>query len=76
VHSGYRTARHNELVGGARRSFHRYDIAGRHGVAADVVFERGTPAQWYAYFDARGAGGVGRYPGFVHVDTRTGRSRW
>jgi len=76
VHSGYRTKSHNERVGGAPRSFHRYDIGGREGVAADVTFRRGTPGQWYEYFSARGAGGVGSYPGFVHVDTRRDRARW
>jgi len=76
VHSGYRTAAHNRRVGGAPQSFHRYDIGGRWGVAADVTFATGTPAQWYEYFNARGAGGVGRYGTFVHVDNRRDRSRW
>ena len=74
--SGYRSPRHNEAVGGAPRSFHRYDIVGRQGVAADVHCARGTAAQWSAFLEEKSPGGLGKYPGFVHVDTRFGRARW
>lgn len=76
VHSGYRTAGHNRSVGGAVESFHRYDLSGRYGVAADVTFRTGSPSQWAAAAEQLQAGGVGRYATFVHVDNRRGRARW
>jgi uncharacterized protein YcbK (DUF882 family) len=76
VTSGYRSAAHNLAVGGAPQSFHRYDLAPGRGVAADVRCARGTPSKWAAFLDARGAGGLGTYRGFVHVDTRAGVERW
>ena len=75
VVSGHRSASHNSRVGGARDSYHLH-TPGRRGAAADLQFAGGTPAQWYAFFDRIGAGGVGRYSTFVHVDNRSGRARW
>lgn len=80
VHSGYRSEAHNDRVGGARFSKHRYD-ENPGQVAADVSFERGTPRQWARsarwrfrtkrIWNRRRRGGVGMYPnsGFVHVDS-------
>jgi uncharacterized protein YcbK (DUF882 family) len=76
VTSGYRSPEHNAAVGGAPRSFHRYELQPGRGVAADVRCARGGPREWAAFLDNRGAGGLGTYPNFVHVDTRAGSSRW
>lgn len=73
--SGFRTTQHNDHVGGAPRSFHLC-VPGRAGVAADVRFARGRPRDWYELLDRLGAGGLGLYDGYVHVDTRRVRARW
>lgn len=75
IHSGFRSAARNEAVGGAPDSRHRYD---RHPTspAADFSAATGGPRQWFDTLDRRGAGGLGLYGGFVHVDTRAGRVRW
>jgi uncharacterized protein YcbK (DUF882 family) len=75
VVSGYRSVRRNQEVGGARHSFH-LSRKGRAGAAADVRCERGSPADWYEFLDACGAGGLGLYRTHVHVDTRSVRARW
>lgn len=75
VTSGHRPQAYNDAHGGAPRSQHVYGEHG-YGVAADVRCERGTPADWYRYLDALGAGGVGLYASWVHVDNRPGRARW
>jgi len=75
VHSGWRSIERNELVGGARQSFH----LGRRApaaIAADVSFRSGSPRQWYAALDRLGPGGLGLYDTHVHVDNREGRARW
>ncbi len=76
VLSGHRSATHNLAVGGAVQSFHRYDLKPGRGVAADVRCSRGRPVDWHRFLDAIGAGGLGLYDGFVHVDTRRDRARW
>lgn len=80
VLSGYRHREYNRMIGGARFSQHIYDDSPG-SVAADVRFERGTPAQWarsarwrFAFkrkWNARKRGGVGRYDNaaFLHVDS-------
>lgn len=73
VHSGYRSEARNTAVGGAPRSYHRYDLRGWDEVAADVSFARGTPSRWASVAVARGAPGVGIYPTHVHVDNRQGQ---
>jgi uncharacterized protein YcbK (DUF882 family) len=73
--SGFRSARRNAQVSGARASFHMR-LRGRRGAAADVRCARGTPADWYDFLDRRGAPGLGRYSWGVHVDNRAGRARW
>jgi hypothetical protein len=78
VVSGHRHKAYNAGIGGASRGYHIYDFPGRGGkeVAADVVFARGTPAQWAAYARGLGRGGVGQYDrsGFCHVDNGPVRS--
>lgn len=76
ITSGYRTAIVNRRVGGASRSFHRYDLPRRWGVAADFTAARGRPSDWYTFLDRRGAGGLGLYDSFVHVDNRRVGARW
>lgn len=75
VMSGYRHRAYNARIGGARFSQHIYDDTPT-SVAADLIFSRGRPTQWAHAADKLGAGGVGTYPSFVHIDNRVGRARW
>lgn len=79
ITSGYRTAEHNAKVGGAKSSQH---LLGR---AADIQVADTPVEDVAAYAESLmpAWGGVGRYPvkagrakGWVHVDTRTNKSRW
>lgn len=82
ITSGYRTAAHNAAVGGSKSSQH---LLGR---AADFYVEGVDVAVVAAYAETLlpARGGIGRYPkdakhpkrstGWVHIDTRAGRSRW
>lgn len=79
ITSGYRTAAHNAVVGGAKSSQH---LLGR---AADIRVQGVSVEDVAAYAESLmpGWGGVGRYPvkagratGWVHVDTRANKSRW
>lgn len=71
--SGFRTEVYNRHIGGARKSQHTK------GTAADIVAIGIAPAElheailWLYDNDtivSRTLGGLGRYPGFVHVDIR------
>ena len=82
ITSGYRTAAHNAAVGGSKSSQH---LLGR---AADLWVEGTTVEAVAAYAESLlvNRGGIGRYPkdakhptrttGWVHIDTRPGKSRW
>ena len=79
ITSGYRTAAHNAVVGGAKSSQH---LLGR---AADIRVQGVSVEDVAAYAESLMPdwGGVGRYPvkagrtiGWVHVDTRQNKSRW
>jgi uncharacterized protein YcbK (DUF882 family) len=82
VLSGYRHELYNQQIHGARNSQHIYEHDFE-SVAADMRFQRGTPAQWAA--EAKrlrtkggGKGGIGVYPrsGFVHIDNRAYKADW
>lgn len=81
ITSGYRTVAYNKrkTVGGATYSQHIY------GRAADIQVSGTDVESVAAYAETllSGTGGIGRYPkksgrakGWVHIDTRTTKSRW
>ena len=82
ITSGYRTAARNAAVRGSKSSQH---LLGR---AADLWVEGTTVEAVAAYAESLlvNRGGIGRYPkdtkhptrttGWVHIDTRPGKSRW
>lgn len=73
VHSAYRCAVHNAQVGGAKDSMHM------RGIAADITTKAKSPAQLANLAETIHAfkmGGIGRYPGFTHVDVRGYNARW
>jgi uncharacterized protein YcbK (DUF882 family) len=76
VMSGYRHTAYNKKIGGAKFSQHIYDLHPG-SVAADLTFASGRPSEWaQAAEPLCESGGLGRYPGFVHVDNRDGKARW
>ncbi|MCP5535772.1 MAG: DUF882 domain-containing protein [Akkermansiaceae bacterium] len=74
--SAYRSPSYNAAVRGEPLSFHRINIA------TDVVFHGASPAHVasVARFlrDRKSGfvGGIGTYPGFVHIDTRGYKADW
>lgn len=70
ITSGYRCPAHNKAVGGAANSQHLY------GTAADIVVKGMSPATVADHAEVIGFGGIGRYAGFTHVDTRATKARW
>jgi hypothetical protein len=76
IMSGYRPTAYNTRIGGAKFSQHIYDLH-PDTVAADLTFERGRPSDWADAAESLcERGGLGRYPGFVHVDNRGTNARW
>lgn len=82
VLSGYRHELYNAAIGGARHSQHIYEHDFE-SVAADMRFERGSPAKWAASASMLrakhgGKGGIGVYPrsGFIHIDNRNYKADW
>lgn len=71
ISSGIRCTRHNANVGGVSNSQHLY------GIAADLQSGAG-PARMKAVAEAvmGNTGGIGLYGWGIHVDTRSGCSRW
>jgi len=71
INSGCRCAIHNENVGGSRKSQH---VQGR---AADITVADTEPDDVAAYAESIGAGGIGRYNTFTHIDSRSnGPAGW
>lgn len=68
--SGYRSPKYNAAIGGARLSQHMS------GMAADVIVDGFSAASVHdcvlglSRAGKLGVGGLGRYPGFTHVDIR------
>lgn len=73
--SGHRTPVRNREVGGAQHSWHVWEWHPGE-MAVDVVFERGTPREWYATADQLHPGGLGVYTTHIHIDNRSYRARW
>ena len=72
INSAYRTPSYNLKVGGVSNSQHTK------GTAADIVVKGISPKEvaQYAEFVLDEKGGIGLYDSFVHIDTRSARSRW
>lgn len=76
VNSGYRSVAYNKRIGGVKNSQHVI------GKAADITVKNKTPRQLAAIIEkliTAGTlrfGGIGVYPGFVHVDIRKNKARW
>ena len=72
ITSAFRTASHNNKVGGATYSQHCY------GKAADIKVSGVAPSKVAEYVETLmpNTGGIGRYSTFTHVDVRTTKSRW
>ena len=71
INSACRCESHNRSVGGSSGSQHKL------GRAVDIVVE-GVPAHVVQALveEELDMGGLGRYNGFTHIDTRHGRARW
>lgn len=82
VMSGFRTASYNRRIGGASRSFHVYTMHDGNDQAVDIICARGNPAVWASTANwirnhkMNGKGGLGIYPGFIHIDMRDYRANW
>lgn len=76
INSGYRTPAYNKKVGGKPKSQHLT------ASAADITAKSYTPKRLAAVVDRLikerkiWFGGVGIYPGFIHVDVRKNKARW
>lgn len=72
INSCCRCAKHNESVGGGKKSQH---LLGR---AADITVDGFTPSSVQDYVLNRwpNSYGIGKYNSFTHVDSRTTKARW
>lgn len=76
INSGYRSPAYNKKIGGVQDSQHVQ------GKAADITVKSKSPKQLAAIIESLikdGSlyfGGIGVYPGFVHVDIRMDKARW
>lgn len=76
INSAYRHKAYNKKIGGVPSSQH---IQAK---AADITAKSYTPKQLAAVVERLikakklWFGGIGIYPGFIHVDTRKNKARW
>jgi len=76
INSAYRTEAYNKKIGGANESQHLL------AKAADITTKMHTPKKLAKIVEKlikQGKikiGGIGIYPGFLHVDTRDIKARW
>ena len=70
INSGFRTASHNERIGGVKYSQHTY------GMAADISSKTLSPKALAKIAESFAPGGLGVYPSFVHLDLYGTRRRW
>ena len=72
ITSGNRCPEYNQVVCGAKASYH---IRGR---AADIQVEGASPSVIQEYLKTAYPDkfGVGSYSSFTHIDTRTKKARW
>ena len=76
INSAYRHKEYNKKIGGEKNSQHLL------AKAADITVKSKTPKQLAALIEKMISdgklkfGGMGVYPGFVHVDIRTQKARW
>ena len=67
---------YNKRIGGKSNSYHLK------AMAADITIKSKTPAQLKQIVEdliskkVLKFGGIGLYPGFLHVDIRKGKARW
>ena len=76
INSAYRHKAYNERIGGKSNSYHVK------AMAADITIKSKTPAQLKEIVEdliskkVLKFGGIGLYPGFLHVDIRKVKARW
>jgi uncharacterized protein YcbK (DUF882 family) len=72
INSAARCLKHNRDIGSTDKSQHTK------GRAADVVVYGVNPIAVHAYLDKKypDSYGLGFYPNFTHVDTRSTKARW
>ena len=76
INSAYRHAAYNKRIGGKSNSYHVK------AMAADITIKSKTPAQLKQIVEdliskkVLKFGGIGLYPGFLHVDIRKVKARW
>ena len=76
INSAYRHKEYNKKIGGEKNSQHLL------AKAADITVKSKTPKQLSELIEKMISdgklkfGGMGVYPGFVHVDIRTQKARW
>jgi uncharacterized protein YcbK (DUF882 family) len=72
INSGCRCLDHNEDIGGSKNSQH---VLGR---AADTTVDGVSPEEVYEYLSRKYPTryGMSCYDTFVHIDTRSNKSRW
>jgi len=76
INSAYRTEDYNKKIGGANESQHLL------AKASDITTKMHTPKQLAKIVEKlikegkMKIGGIGIYPGFLHIDTRDIKARW